>query len=256
MKEMNYYKVFLLLALASSILVGCSKDDTPDPQEFQQLSFDGEEVLAMVPEGLKNADDIYAQNCVSYINSAVDMSSFISTMEVPPDAKRSSKKAAGGDTWQWTWSYGGQSFTMFWTFEEDNSKRQWSQDIQFGGGPRVDYIDAWELKDGSGGEVKYNFNWAYMYAGETDQEYEVLNWAYSWNKSNAGDYSLGWYWESDSEEYNYLTNYDIVIKADGSGSVDYYSEGEIFYQMTWDAEGNGSWSMGMGSDLSGTWTAG
>jgi hypothetical protein len=256
MNKTAYFQRILVLVISLMILSGCKKDDTPDPQEFQQLSFDGEEVLALVPEGLINADDVYAQNCVNYINTAVDMSSFISSMEVPSDAQRSSKKAAGGDTWQWTWSYGGQSFTMFWTFEEDNSKKYWSQDIQYGNGPRMDYIDAWEYKDGSGGEVKYNFNWAYMYTGEMEEDYEVLHWAYSWNKNAAGDYTLGWYWESDSEAYDYLTSYDIVIRADGSGTLDYFTEGELFYQMTWDAEGNGSWIMGMDSGLSGTWTAG
>jgi hypothetical protein len=256
MTPKNYLRTLGILFVIGLLLPGCNKDEQEAPPEFQELSFDGEEVMAMLPEGLKNSSDVQAQSCVSFIASAVDMSSFIGQMEVPPDARRSAKKSSSGDdTWQWSWNYMGMSMTMYWSFDEDNSKRSWSMDIQYNDGPVYDYIDAWERKDGTGGEVVYNFNWTYA-VSEEEAEYEVLNWNYIWNKNSAGDYTLGWYWKSDSQEYENLVSYDIQIKADGSGSLDYYTEGMRFYEMIWDALGNGTWTMGEDGELSGTWQAG
>jgi len=49
----------------------------------------------------------------------------------------------------------------------------------------------------------------------------------------------------------------VVVNADGSGSVDYYMEGEVFYHMEWDVAGNGSWVIYPGTEysMSGTWMA-
>jgi len=247
MKISFYFKGIFGLLLMGLLVTACKKEEVQEPEDFQELSFDSEAVLDLLPAGLENSDDFYAQLCVSYVTTGVDMSSFAGSMVVPGDAQNSS-----GDTWQWSWNYGGESLTYIWSFDEDGSKRSWSMDIQYNGGPLLDYVDAWEYKDGSGGEVLYNFNWATL--GEEEPS-ETLNWKYVWKKNGAGDYTIDWYWESDSQEYTYLTQYSIIVKADGSGSLDTYSEGSKLYHMVWDAQGNGSWVMGDDED-SGSWTAG
>jgi hypothetical protein len=230
---------FLLLACFT---VGCNKEEDTPPEEAQTLSFNSEEVLAVVPDGLKNSNDSYAQDCYSFIETAADMSSFIDNMEVPPDAQRSAKKSAySTDTWQWTWNYGGESFTFYWTYEERNSKRYWTMEIQYGSGPRYDYISAWENSDGTQGEVTYNFGWAGIYSGESVEEYEFIYWRYTWNKDSSGAYHLEFKWDGDDAEYDYYTQYDVMINADGSGTIDYYMMGQLFYHMEWDILGNGSW---------------
>ena len=244
---------FLLLAF---LIVGCKKEDDP-PEEAQGLSFNPEEVLATVPDGLENSNDSYAQQCYDFIESAVDMSSFIDNMEVPEDAERSSKKSAlAADTWQWTWHSGGESYTFYWTYEERSSKRYWTMEIQYGSGPRYDYISAWETMDGTQGEVTYNFEWAAIAYGESVEDYEFVYWKYSWNSDSSGAYHLNFTWDGDDAGYDYYTQYDVVINADGSGTIDYYYWGALFYHMEWDIVGNGSWVQYINGEeyMSGFWT--
>jgi hypothetical protein len=180
-------------------------------------------------------------------------------MEVPENAQKSAKKsAAAGDTWSWSWNYLGQPFTFYWTYDEDNQKRYWSMDVQYGASDRYNYIDAWEYKDGSGGEVIYNFNWVLLYEYEGDpMDYEDLYWKYTWTLDSSGAYHFDWYWDSSDPEYDYFVHYDITVNADGSGTIDYYSAGVLFYAMLWDALGNGSWTWYFGNSIhTGEWTAG
>ncbi len=248
-----YLKGFIGLLILSLIVVGCDKED--ELPTFEKLSFDGEEVLAKLPSGLTSSSDQYAQECVGLIEDALNMSSFIDNMDVPPNAQRSAKKGSG-DTWTWTWAYGGQSFTFHWTFTEDNAKRYWSMDVSFGDGIQYDYIDAWEMKDGSGGEVVYNFNWVAIYGDEPIEDYVDLYWQYTWNLDSSGNYHFTWTYDTDDPEYAYFMHYDVVVNADGSGEIDYYFFGEPYYHMEWDTAGNGSWAYYFGGiESSGTWTA-
>ena len=257
MKSKFYLKGLLGLVLLAVIVGGCKKDEEVLP-EFAEMAFDSEEVLSKLPAGLTSSTDEYAQQCVGFIESAVDMSGFLGNM-VPPDyAQKSAKKSTmGGDTWTWTWSYGGESFTFYWTYDEDNTKNYWTMEIQFGAGPIYDYIDAWELKDGSQGEVMYNFTWAYIYGGEPADDYEALYWKYTWRTDGTGAYYFNWYIDSDDPAYEYALHYEVTINPDGSGFIDYYLADALFYYMEWDALGNGSWVYYFGdSEYSGTWSAG
>ena len=175
-------------------------------------------------------------------------------MEITSQTQKTSKKGTSG-TWSWGLDYELEMWTFYWTYDEDNTKDTWTMEIQFGEGPMYDYITAWEMKDGSEGEVIYDFNWAAIYDGEED--YVDLYWKYTWRLDSSGDYYFSWYYDADDEEYEYYLRYDVVVKSDGSGSIDYYFFDELYYQMLWDALGNGSWGYFFaGSDLSGTWTAG
>jgi len=241
MKRNVLFHGLAALLMMALITTSCKKDEVP-PEELQQLSFNAEEVLAKVPDGLKNSNDEYAQDCYSFIEDAVDMSQFIDNMAVPDDAQRSqSKSASASETWQWTWNYGGESFTFYWSYEESGSKRYWTMDIQYGSGPRYSYIDAWEYTDGTGGEVTYNFGWAAAMDGEDIGDDEYLYWRYTWTLDSSGAYHLDFKWDAADAEYEYWILYETVINADGSGSIEYYMAGELFYLMEWDVIGNGSW---------------
>jgi len=182
------------------------------------------------------------------------MSSFMANMTPPENATRTGKKASG-DTWSWTWSYGGFSYTFYWTYEEDNTKNYWNIEIQFGDGPRYDYITAWEMQDGSGGQLQFNFAWTYIYEGSED--YEDFFWTYTWAVDGNDNYNFHMYWDSSESGYEYDLNYDIVINANGSGYVNEYLEDVLFYEAQWDAAGNGSWAYHFGDyTTSGSWTAG
>jgi hypothetical protein len=250
-----FYGLSILLALGL-VFSACSREDDPTPEEFREISFDGDVVLDKVPDGLKNSTDTYAQMCYGYIQSAVDMSSFIETMEVPDDARKSNAKSSG-DTWSWSFSDGARSWTFYWTYEESGGKRYWSMDVQFDGGATYDYIDAWESMDGTEGEVVYNFMWAYVYTGEEYSEEDFQYWRYAWELANDGTYTLTYIIDSDDPEYDVLYNYVVTVNDDGSGEVALYFYDELWYLMTWAVDGSGTWAWYLedGSEFSGAWPA-
>jgi len=247
-------KGWTVLFLFTVLFAACNKDEEL-PDDFAELSFDSEVVMDKLPDGLLNSTDEKAQECVDMIEQALDMSSFQANLIVPGNAVRASLKASG-DTWKWTWSYGGEMWTFYWTYNEDGSREYWTMEIQFGDGPRYDYILAWENKDGSGGQVVYSFNWVQIY----DQDYidyEDLHWTYIWSLDTSGNYHFEWTYDSDNMEVDYYMKSSIDVNADGSGTLDYYLNDALFYQMEWDASGNGSWIYYLGSYTeSGSWVAG
>ena len=257
MKFHQYVKGLAGLFVLALIAGGCQEED--EPPQFEELSFNKQEVLDKLPDGLKNSNDQYAQSCLSYIESALDMSSFMGNLVPPGDAQKNMKKSTmNGDTWTWTWSFEGESFTFYWTYDEDSNKRYWSMDIQYGGGPRYDYIDAWEMKDGSQGEVIYNYNWVCLYSGESQEECTDLFWRYTWSTDESGTCHFDWYYDAADPACDYFLHSGIQVNPDGSGSIDYYSMDMLLYHMEWDAQGNGSWEYYLDGSvvMSGTWTAG
>jgi hypothetical protein len=237
-------KLSSLLLLFAFVLFSCNKDDSAEPtKDYEELSFDADEVLNKIPEGLKNASDEKAQDCVDWIESALDMSSFMDNMTPPSDAQVVSMKSTTSEVvYTWSWAYGGQTVTMFWTYRDDATKNYWTLQIQIDGGIKYDYVDAWEFKDGSRGEMLYNFNWVCAYSNESSQDCYDIYWRYTWEKTAAGGYNFSFYYDSYDTEYTYYLRYDISINADGSGTIDYYLYDALFYHMEWDVLGNGSWT--------------
>lgn len=249
LREWTFIIVFALL------FSGCNKDDDKFPQEFAELSFDEQAILDRLPDGLLTSSDPKAKECVDMIEQAIDMSDFQANLIVPDHATRSSKKASG-DTWSWTFSHMGGTWTIYWTYEEDASKHYWTMEIQYEDGERYDYIRARENKDGTGGEVVYSFNWVMIY-DQAYSEYEDLHWTYTWSLDSSGSYHISWTYDADVLEYDYFMYYSIVIHEDGSGELEYYYLDTLLYYMEWDSAGNGSWTYYFGGqEQSGSWNVG
>lgn len=248
-------KGWIVFVLFTVLFTTCKKEEEDFPGDFAELSFDSQAVMDKIPDGLINSTDDKAQECVDMIEQALDMSAFQANLIVPGNAVRASLKASG-DTWYWTWSYAGGTWTFYWTHREDSSREYWTMEISFDDGPKYDYITAWENKDGSGGQVVYSFNWVQIY----DQEYidyEDLHWTYTWSLDASDNYHFEWTYESDADEIDYYMKSAILVKADGSGTLDYYMNDALFYHMEWDAAGNGSWVYYLGTySESGSWVAG
>lgn len=253
MKTRILWRTSIAALLLFLVIFGCNKDDDPPgTEEFQTLAFDGQQVMDKLPAGLTNSTDDHAQECVDLIEDALDMSGFIDNMIVPDNAVRSSKKGSS-DTWSWTWSDGTHSYTIYWTYSEDNSKHYWTEEIQIDGGMRYDFIDAWEYKDNTGGEVVYNFNWTMAAYEATD--YEDLYLVYSWTLNSDGDYNFTMTYDSSDPEFEYYLKYEVVVMDDGSGTIDYWLADMLLYQFEWTAAGAGSWIYYLGGEqsMSGTW---
>ena len=233
--------------------ISCSKDDpAEDIRNYETLSFDSEEVIALLPDKLKSSDDSYAQQAVDYVESALDYSSFAHAFTPPDNASKIGKKAS--ESYSWSWNYGMYgNLTMIWTYSDDASKNYWDVDIQLNDSPKYSYVDAWEYKNGSGGELVYNFAW--VCALEEEEECEDAYWKYTWSKDASGNFEFNYIVDSSEDEYEAVLKYQTMVNADGSGSVDYYLEDQLFYHMEWDAIGNGSWIYYFGDfSQSGSWT--
>jgi hypothetical protein len=196
-----------------------------------------------------NSQDPYAQQAVGYVESALNWSDFSGQMTPPDDAVNGSD-----NSFTWTWNYGGMYvITMWWEYSDDNTKNYWEIDVQYGDGDRYDYITAWEYKDGTGGEVLYNYAWICA-AEEPASECEDLYWKYTWELDEDNNYIFTYSVESEDDEYENSIMYETRVNDDGSGSVDYYFMDELFYHMEWDTEGNGSWVQYFGdTEISGSW---
>jgi hypothetical protein len=172
------------------------------------------------------------------------MSAFMQYMEPPEGAQKVNLKATDGTiTYTWSYTYEGQTITYYWTYADDATKNYYTMQIQLDDGPLYNYVEAWEMKDGSKGKLLYNFNWIYAYYDDYYEDYyDDLFYTYEWEVTSSGVYNFTFYYGSESGEYTYALRYDVVVNADGSGTIDYYYEDELFWHMEWDAMGNGSWA--------------
>jgi hypothetical protein len=259
MKKFHKYFLPLLLVILIAFVSTCKKDDDDEPPTFESLSFNEEEVINRIPEGLKNSTDENAQTCVSYIETAASWSAFEGFMDPPSDAEKVSGKSTNSQgTWKWTIPHQGYQITFYWTYEETATKHIWTMDVQYADGPLYNFIDAWELKDGTQGEVKYNFQWACVYDPDYYDDCEDLLYIYTWNMNASGVINYTLVMESSEVEYAYYYRYELVVNPDGSGTLDrYWLDAFWHYHFEWDAQGNGSWvwySEGGTISGSGSWT--
>ena len=247
-----HLKGLAVLGIFACLLLACEKEEVRP--EFRQMTFESQEVLDKLPEGLTNSDDSYAMECVSMINDALDMSEFVGDMEVPDGAVKTARKSSG-DTWTWTVNAQGHTYSFYWTYSDDSEKHYWTMEIEVDGSDKYAYIQAWEYKDGSGGQVKYNFNWVAAVYGSTD--FDEIFWTYTWDLDDSGNYHFTMTWDGSEEGYDFYIEYAIVVNEDGSGSIQYWLMEELVYEMVWDAQGNGTWIFYSGGQefMSGSWTA-
>lgn len=239
------------------VFTACSKDEEEETDPYETLALAEVEEMVSVPEALKNNDDPYAQLCVGYIESASDFSGFAEFMVPPENAEQVCKKA-GSVTYKWTENYDDQNtITIYWTFEEGANQYNWDLDIQFNDGEVYDYVSAWQLKDETEGQIRFNYN--FFCAVNSSPEFCTdLFWTYHWKKHSDGSVSFDYYVASESSEVTYAVQYIVTVNDDGSGSVVFYSNDIMVYDMIWNADGSGSWTFydSEGSEsASGTWSA-
>lgn len=244
-------KLTNILVLLLLLLVSCNKDDQSEDLnvEPESLAFDGEEIINQMPSALVNSTDENAQTVMGWVKSATDWSAFSSYFTPPEDAV---KLKSSSVTYTWSISYQGSSLTYWWEFEEDATTNYWTLEIQWNDGPRAPFIEMWERKDGSSGQVKYSYQWALT---QEDVDFNDIYWTYSYSKNSAGDYTFSWVYEGDTELYDNYLSYEVIVKADGSGSVHYYSMDNLLYMAEWDTDGNGYYEYYFGeSSIKYSWT--
>jgi len=162
---------------------------------------------------------------------------------VPDNATRVSKKSTAGTiTYSWDMQNG---YTMIYAFTETSDKNIWVLKIS-DGISEYDYLYAEESKDGKNGVLRVYGG--YMLTGN-DLVYD-----YTWNYDDNGTLTFVMNFASGTDSLRY----EVVVNTDGSGSISYQINGSAFYEMTWDATGNGTWSYYDVTDgslvASGSWT--
>jgi hypothetical protein len=259
MKKFNKYVLPLLLIILMAFVSTCKKDEE-EPPTFQSLTFNEEEIIDRIPDAMVASNDENAEACVDAIEFAADWSAFYDFFTPADNATKVASKSTNSEgTWKYTYTWaGGYVVTFYWTYEETSTKDMWTLEAQYNDGPLYSFIEAWQLKDGTQGEIKYNFSWwtcAY-YEGNTEDCIDVY-YIFTWNKNTSGVINYTCTYETSDTEYPYYLKYELVSNPDGSGTVDYYSAGgSIHWHYEWDALGNGTWVWYMSGDIygSGSWT--
>jgi hypothetical protein len=231
------------LIIAGMMFFGCSGDDDGDgglpssPTGFEMT----------VPQGLQDAaeQNYFAAYLLSFLTSVDAINGWATYFQQESGKIAYSMGAGKVDTSINTWTYEGLTITVkYW---DDATKYYWQliyDGVQYGEMEWDNWIflEAWEAKDGKSGWMRFN--------GYDEDEYtdDYLVWEWSVNAANI--YTITW---SDGST-DYL---EAIINPDGSGTMSYYEDGDMFYKFLWDADGNGSyWTSDFNGEPTGTWTAG
>lgn len=251
MRRIRVVSLLLIFTVILASLSGCSKDKTKPADNYKLPSFVDSTFNLNVPEGLKNSPDMHAKYVVSEIQSVTDLSGFLGNF-VPPD-----NATENNGFYQWSISYDGNTITFYWQYKEETDKNTWTEQVQFNDSTKYDFVSAWESKTSRTGQVIYNFNWTCADPNNNSGDQnncQALNYTYSWNTSSDGTFTFKKDWQS-SQSTTDVYNYDFVINADGSGSLKEYNQGNLYMDIEWDNQGNGTWTQYTGdTSQSGSWS--
>ena len=241
-------KIQLVLALIFA--AACSDDESNSNPNGDlanaKLSFAGSTSIVEVPEGLASASDSVAKETYSFVQLANEMTGLIGNFSPPPGATTSSKRIVpangrvkDGEYLVYTWEDSG--FTFVYQLSQTSDSYAFEillKEIDSAEFLRVIYAE--EKKDQSEGFLRF-----YGAGSESDAALALYEW-----KREGGVFSL-------TVTYNIGGfKMEIVINADKSGSMKTFEAKELVYEIEWDSEGNGSWTLYAGGevDSSGEWT--
>lgn len=237
-------RILLLLTYAFSLtilLVGCKDDVEPDNnQELEDvsLSFEANQPPVEIPSGLAQSSNQYAQQVYSQLAQVNSMSTYVSMMQPPegaevsttPISTNSNARAASGDVLVYTYSQTGpygNTITVAYQVSETATHHKFELfwDLDNSGFQRI--MIAEESKLNREGYLEYDFE----SLGDIDYLFR-----YEWKEYPDGTF--------DFTMYSYEFQMDITVNADGSGLIDYYLSGDLYYSANWSADGNsGSYNL-------------
>ncbi len=251
MRRIRVVSVLLIFVVILAFSSGCSKDKSKPADNYKLPGFADSTINLNVPEGLKNSPDVHAKYVVSEIQAVTDMSGFLGNF-VPPD-----NAVNNNGVYQWSIPYDGNTITFYWQYKDETVKNTWTEQVQFNDdSTRYDFVSAWESKTSETGEVVYNFNWTCADPNNNDNQNNCqdLYYTYSWNTAANGTFTFKKDWQSSQSAID-LYNYEFVSNADGSGSLKEYNQGNLYMDIEWDSQGNGTWTQYSGdTSQSGSWS--
>lgn len=226
MNFLSFGRYFLLL-LALGFVTGmasCKKDDddgnnnteTDEPFVTSASTFSD-------PNALPIATELQTTNTEAYgyaLTPKTQLQAFSSFMLVPATAQYSTPKTGPGT---YTWNY--QGYQGVYTITDGGSQWDFSYVWTIQGSTYLD-INGWEKKDGSAGFLQWEF--------DATERYTI-----DWSATSQGGYSIDTKFISGGVVDS---RYVGVYNSDGSGSIDYFSEGDLYYTASWNASGSGTYT--------------
>ena len=248
MKNRNLF--ILVFPLLIVTFGSCKKDDETikpsDEVKIFEIEQMGETTLIDIPQKLSQSNDPYAQICAGYIEQANELLIYTQMFRVPDYAVKVESENEGSDesvTYTWAVEYGENSYIVWLTFTEYDNSYKYVMDLDTGQG-RESYMACDADKDGRNGNMTVHLSPLGM-TGTMD---------YNWTYEDNGDFVFQMTSNDNSSEYDYL----FTVHPDNSGEVSYSVDNAKSHDMTWEADGSGTWvyyeSDGTTVSMQGTWS--
>ncbi|ELR73913.1 hypothetical protein C900_00077 [Fulvivirga imtechensis AK7] len=229
---------------------GGDDDDVSPADELAQakLSLTEDATPIEVPSAMMESTDEKAQLATSYISAANGISQYLANFQPPAGATKSSTPitASNGRMAQtqeeyliYTWSdteitvaYQISQTTDNYVFEIFFKYKDEAEFVKFihaeeSKTQRKGFMDIYDIYGGTGNEVVFS---------------------YAWEEKADGTF----HFDFESADGGFVMK--LVVNPDKSGSLKYYLSGELYYDINWDAAGNGTWTWYSDPVESGSWT--
>lgn len=254
-------KTLKALLLFGSLLfcVACSKDDDAEPSSSSldnvslSLTSTNNQVVS-TPSAMASSNDPQAQMANAWVGSVNGITSYLSYLKAPDNAKKSSTRivatngrvADAGDVVVYTWTDANNN-TIGYQISESSDSYLFDIFLKASGQTTwLKYFHAEEKKDKSAGSMAIFDIFGVM---GTDKATKLAD--YSWTRN--GDI-LAVTMISALSDFTVKITVNQKTKA---GDVVYYFDNVKEYQMTWTAAGSGTWTLYNTDgtvDESGTWS--
>lgn len=245
----------LPLVALMAIMISCSKDDDATPTvENAKFSFADQEEVITIPEALMESEDMYANSVASAVMQANALSQSMLQLLTPPEGATKSTTEivavngrvarTAGSVVVYTWSDGQNSIA----YQVKDLSDSYVFELFFTlDGEWVKYFEASEKKDKSAGHmIIYDFfseessilgRWDWTRSGDTFNftftDLTYTKWELTINtKTQAGSIKSYWGITSEGGTTTWELSSEITWEADGSGTWKEYSDGELLDEGT------------------------
>jgi hypothetical protein len=228
-------KIKLLLFVVALFAFSCSKDEDPAPTlETTALSLTQDQGIT-APAAMATSSNTYAQEAAGYIEMANLFATYSELFKIPAGATKTTTKITAtngrinntGDyvTYEWTDADSGDKVAL--QISEQADQYTWEIFVKPSAqAAYLKFINATEKKDKSAGSFKV---------------YDITD-------PTATDLWLDYVWTRSGDTLHIVLVELSIIKVDmtintktKAGNFIVYVDNEKLYEMSWDAQGNGTW---------------
>ncbi len=220
MKTKLVYAISMIMFFA--VLTGCDKEEVaPGGGIEKQPDIAQNGVLISTPEGLKNSENPFAQQIMGLFNSVNAVGDYMKLFRPPSGAVTFQSGINGASAW--TWNAGNVQYWL--VYYESGGKYIWKLDADQGSG-REKFIYVEEAQDEKSGQADF------YVPGQPAIHY-------TWNYDDDGNLNCEITYKGPEGNIKV----DAVVNQDGSGSMEYYLNNELFLAAQWNKDGSGTWTI-------------